>query len=150
NESGYVQVIELDQLAELAEKEGFLIDVRVRPGHFLLRGNYALIVWSNAEVSESARRTIQGAFTVGQDRTPTQDLEYSVRQLVEIAVRALSPGINDPFTAVAVINRLASALELAALNDTPITCYTDKGGKLRVLTRPPALPDLFDSALNQI
>src|SRR5690606_17442787 len=107
-------------------------------------------ILSNAQVSESIRKAVRGSFTLGQDRTPTQDLEYAVRQLVEIAVRALSPGINDPFTAVAVINRLASALELAALNAAPIRYYTSDKGKLRVLANPPELPELFDTALNQI
>lgn len=149
-ESGYVQVIEFDRLVEIAEREDIVIDVRVRPGHFVLRRSHALMVLSNAQVSKGVQTAIRRSFTVGQDRTPTQDLEYSVRQLVEIAVRALSPGINDPFTAVAVINRLAGALELAALNAAPIRCYTDDAGKLRVLAIPPDLPDLFDTALNQI
>lgn len=150
DESGYVQVIEFDRLADLAARENLIIDVRVRPGHFVLRRSQALTVLSDATVSKDVQRAIRRSFTVGQDRTPTQDLEYSVRQLVEIAVRALSPGINDPFTAVAVINRLAGALELAALNAAPMRYYTDDTGKLRVLAIPSELPDLFDTALNQI
>ena len=150
DESGYVQVIEFDRLVDLAEQEEIVIDVRVRPGHFVLRGSHALMVQSNAQVSEGVQTAIRRSFTVGQDRTPTQDLEYSVRQLVEIAVRALSPGINDPFTAVAVINRLAGALELAALNAAPVRHYTDDAGNLRVLAIPSDLSDLFDTALNQI
>lgn len=149
-ESGYVQVVEFDRLVELAEREDIVIDIRVRPGHFVLRRSHVLMVLSNARVSEGVQMAIQRSFTVGQDRTPTQDLEYSVRQLVEIAVRALSPGINDPFTAVAVINRLASALELAALSAAPVRHYTGDSGNLRVLTIPPDLSDLFDTALNQI
>lgn len=150
DESGYVQVIEFDRLADLAARENLMIDVRVRPGHFVLRRSQALTVLSDAAVSEGVQRAIRRSFTVGPERTPTQDLEYSVRQLVEIAVRALSPGINDPFTAVAVINRLAGALELAALKSAPARYYTDDAGKLRVLAIPPDLPDLFDTALNQI
>lgn len=150
NASGYVQVIEFDQLVDLAQREGIVIDLRVRPGHFVLRGSHALMIMANAHVSEGVRTAIRRAFTVGKDRTPTQDLEYSVRQLVEIAVRALSPGINDPFTAVAVMNRLGGALELAALNAAPVRHYADDEGNLRVLAQPSDLPDLFDTALNQI
>jgi len=73
-----------------------------------------------------------------------------VRQLVEIAVRALSPGVNDPFTAIAVINRLASALELAANNAVSVTHHADDGGNLRVVAVASSLSDLFDTALNQI
>lgn len=150
DESGYIQVIEFDRLIDLAKREDIIIDVRVRPGHFVLRRTHALVIMSNAEISEDVQTAIQRAFTVGQDRTPTQDLEYSVRQLVEIAVRALSTGINDPFTAIAVINRLAGALELAALNAAPVMHYTDDVGNLRVQATPSTLSDLFDIALNQI
>lgn len=149
-QSGYVQVIEFDGLAELAEEENMAIDVLVRPGHFVLRGSHALMLRSNAVVSEEVQATIRRSFTLGQDRTPTQDLEYSVRQLVEIAVRALSTGINDPFTAIAVINRLASALELAARNTAPRIYYTSHDGRILVRAMPWDLADLFDAALNQI
>lgn len=149
-ESGYVQVIEFDRLADLAAREKLMIDVNVRPGHFVLRGSLALTVLSDRPLSAGVEKAIRRSFTVGQDRTPTQDLEYSVRQLVEIAVRALSPGINDPFTAFAVINRLASALELAVINAAPIRYYTDDAGKLRVMAIPLDLSDLFDTALDQI
>lgn len=150
SESGYVQVVEFDHLVDLAKREDFIIEVRVRPGYFVLRQSPALVVQSNAHLSDEVCTAIRRAFTVGQDRTPTQDLEYSVRQLVEIAVRALSPGMNDPFTAVAVINRLGSALELAALNSSPIRYHSDDAGNLRVLAIPSDLSDLFDTALNQI
>ena len=148
--SGYVQVIEFDGLVDLAAREDLIIDVSVRPGYFVLRQSHALVVRSNAPISQDVRKDIRRAFTVGVERTPTQDLEYSVRQLVEIAVRALSPGVNDPFTAVAVINRLASALELAALNAPSVKHYTDDAGNLRVFANPESLSDLFDTALNQI
>lgn len=150
NESGYVQVIEFDRLVELAQREDILIDVRLRPGHFTLRGSHVFVVHSDARVSDEVLAAIRRCLTVGKERTPTQDLEFSVRQLVEIAVRALSPGINDPFTAVAVLNRLAGALELVALNAAPIRSYTDEGGSLRVRANPSDVSDLFDTALNQI
>ena len=149
-ESGYVQVVEFDRLVELATREDFMIDIDVRPGHFVLRGSHALEILSDHEVSESTRKAIRRAFTLGQERTPHRILNTQCDELVEIAVRALSPGINDPFTAAAVINRLASALELAALNSAPVQHYTDDAGKLRVLAIPADLTDLFDTALNQI
>jgi uncharacterized membrane protein len=57
-----------------------------------------------------AAGAIRAAFSLGSKQAATQDLEFAVRQLVEVAVRALSPGINDPFTAIAVIDRLGAAL----------------------------------------
>lgn len=62
--SGYVQVIEYDQLVELAHRENILIDVKVRPGNFVLRGSLAAVVQCNSRVSDKAEEKIQGAFTI--------------------------------------------------------------------------------------
>jgi hypothetical protein len=64
-----------------------------------------------AALDDDAISAITAAFVTDSERSPAQDLEFAVRQLVEIALRALSPGINDPFTAIAVLNRLGAALE---------------------------------------
>ncbi len=65
---------------------------------------------SPAARAEGAEEAVAGAFSLGARQAATQDLEFAVRQLVEVAVRALSPGINDPFTAMAVLDRLGAAL----------------------------------------
>jgi uncharacterized membrane protein len=101
-------------------------------------------------VSDKVRDCIKDAFVLGNHRTPFQDIEFAVNQLVEIAVRALSPGINDPFTAVACVDRLSAALVRLAQRDTPSVCRYDEGKILRVVTTTNAFSDVADSALNQI
>lgn len=105
--SGYLQALDADSLADWAHEHGAAVTLRVCPGDYVPSG-YPVAVLSN-EV-EGADIAIARALTFGRSRAAHQDLEYSVRQLTEIAVRALSPGVNDPFTASSVLDHLGDAL----------------------------------------
>jgi uncharacterized membrane protein len=148
--AGYVQVIDYRQLVRCAAKANVVIEVEIRAGHFVLRGGDHLAVRSNEPVSEALLDDVRKAFVIGPERTSTQDLEYSVRQLVEIAVRALSPGINDPFTALAVVNRLGAALECAASQPDPPSLHADENGVVRVRAYATNFVGLLDASFNQI
>ncbi|WP_132251511.1 DUF2254 domain-containing protein, partial [Methylobacterium segetis] len=103
----FLQAIDTAQLADYAHEHGVSIRLLVRPGDYVPFGASVAEVSGAAEgVSEALDR----ALTFGRRAVALQDLEYSVRQLSEIAVRALSPGINDPFTAASVIERFGDAL----------------------------------------
>jgi uncharacterized membrane protein len=130
--SGYIQVIQYEGLQELAEKHDLQIVLHIRAGHFVLRDTDHFEVRSHEPISDEVLGEITQSVIVGSGRTPTQDLEYSMRQLVEIALRALSPSLNDPFTAIAVINRLASALEIVSRRHLPAREFRDGDGRLRV------------------
>ena len=71
------------------------------------------------ELDENQVQRLRGAFSLGVRRTPTQDVRYGARQLTEIAARALSPGINDPFTAMGCTDWLADALAEMARSEVP-------------------------------
>lgn len=145
---GYIQVIDHGALVALAAKHDLLIRLEARAGNFVLaRGHHALVVGA---CSEDIGAEIADAFVLGPTRSPTQDVEYAIRQLVEIALRALSPGINDPFTANAAIDRLAAALAEILRRDLPAKVHTDESGAVRVLAAPMCHGDLVDGALNQI
>lgn len=148
--SGYVQVIDHESLVELATQHDLLIVLNIRAGHFMLHDTNHFEVHSNEPVSDDVLAAVAKTFIVGGGRTPTQDLEFSVRQLVEIALRALSPSLNDPFTAIAVINRLASALEIVAGRCLPPREHRDADGRLRVLADVTHFEGLTDVAFNQI
>ena len=105
--SNYLQAIDVDGLADWAEKAGCKVRLRVRPGDYVPLGSPAAeVVPPHDEASAALGR----ALTFGRQQAALQDLEYTVRQLNEIAVRALSPGINDPFTAGSVLERFGDAL----------------------------------------
>jgi uncharacterized membrane protein len=104
---GYVRAIDTEALADWAHERRVTVTLRVRPGDYVPSG-YP-IAFLSAQV-EGAEAAILDAATLGRRPAALQDLEYSIRQLVEIAVRALSPGMNDPFTAGSVVDHLGDAL----------------------------------------
>ena len=87
---------------------------------------------------------------MGNQRTSGQDIEFAVNQLVEIAIRALSPGVNDPFTAMVCVDRLGSALCRLAELDMPSPYRHDTQDQIRVITPVFTFPDVTDAAFNQI
>ena len=149
--SGYVQAIDYAGLAAAAAEHDALIEVLVRPGHHVLAGRTHAHVWPAAALDDGLSQAIGEAVAIGRDRTAFQDIEFSVRQLVEIAVRALSPGINDPFTAIAVVDRLAAALASAMQRGEAQSIWNDDDGQARiVLAAASSFDGLADLAFNQI
>lgn len=148
--SGYVQVIEYSKLVALASERDWLLRLHCQPGHFLLRGGRHLEVLLGPAPNDADIAQLRACFVMGEERTPTLDLEYSIRQLVEIAIRALSPGINDTFTAIAVVNRLGAALETASQSVRPPAQYFDADSQLRLLAPKQDFSGLVDAAFNQI
>jgi uncharacterized membrane protein len=106
---GYLRAIDHDALADWAAEKGAVLSVLSRPGDYLHPATRAAEVSPDHLVPEAAA-ALRAAMTLGPRPAAAQDLEFAVRQLVEVAVRALSPGINDPFTAIAVLDRLGAAL----------------------------------------
>jgi uncharacterized membrane protein len=105
---GYLRAVNEEMLAEWAARESAVLVLLVRPGDYLFPG--APVAEVGDGLSSSAKMVISKAFSLGPKQAAAQDLEFAVRQLVEVAVRALSPGINDPFTAIAVVDRLGATL----------------------------------------
>lgn len=98
--SGYVQAIDGAALMSLAEKHDLCLEVRHRPGKFVFAGHPLLEIHRTRAVEDGVVEALARAFIIGRHRTPEQDVEFAIDQMVEIAVRALSPGVNDPFTRV--------------------------------------------------
>lgn len=149
-EDGYLQLIDADALMELASQEDLLLRLERRPGHYLVHGQAMVMVWPGERVTEALVDRLNDAFVFGNQRTATQDVEFSFLQLVEIAVRALSPGINDPFTAVACVDRLGSALCCLARRDMPSPFRFDRDGRLRLVAPGSTFAGIVDMAFNQI
>lgn len=105
--SDYVQAVDAEGLADWAQSNDLVVALRVRPGDYVPCGAPVAVVSREADGVDAA---VSRALTFGRKPAALQDLEYSVRQLNEIAVRALSPGINDPFTAGSVLERFGDAL----------------------------------------
>src|SRR5580658_6307073 len=131
--SGYLQFVRIDALIEIAARNGAVIRLLYRPGHFLVEGQPLAQVWP-ADAAASVARALGGAHATGPHRTLTQDLSFAVDQLVEIAIRALSPAVNDTFTALACIDWLGDGLGKIASRWRPVTVHRDAAGQVRVIT----------------
>lgn len=147
---GYLQIIDTDTLTELAEEKNIQLRIVRRPGHYIVKGSPLIMVWPDESIDEDLASQMASAFVVGNQRTPSQDIEFPVHQLVEIAIRALSPGINDSFTAMVCLDRLASALSRLAQHEMPSQEIRDAEGRLRLIMPSLHFPDILDAALNQI
>lgn len=149
--TGYIDVVDAQGLVELAEEHGLLVRLENRPGHFIVKGSALAHVSPASALDADLARQIAGACVIGPRRTSIQDVEFPINQLVEVAVRALSPGINDPFTAITCIDQLGAGLCDLAPRPFPPTCWFGRDGTPRlVIARPITFPGVVASAFDQI
>lgn len=147
---GYVQAIDYSGLVTCARDAGAVIIFDFRPGHHLLpNGTHGKIIPASA-FSEDLRMKVAAHVVIGRHRTAAHDMEFAIRQLVEVAVRALSPGINDPFTAIAVIDRLGLSLASAMQRGAARGVWCDDEGTARVSSKSTTFNGMLDAAFNQI
>lgn len=149
-EDGYLQFVDGDALMALAMEENLVIRLERRPGEYIIAKRPLVLVWPGNRVTDEVMDRVHSAFALGNQRTSGQDVEFVVNQLVEIAVRALSPGVNDPFTAITCVDHLGSALCRLAQRDMPSPCRYDTKDQLRVITPVLTFPNVTDAAFNQI
>jgi len=148
--TGYLQAVAAEALMAIAEENDLVLRLNYRPGHFVVQGTALVLVWPKERVSPQLVDKVNSSFIIGPERTEAQDVEFSVHQLVEVAVRALSPGINDPFTAVTCADRLGAALCRLAAREIPSPYRYDARNKLRVIAPGVTFADVTDAAFNQI
>jgi uncharacterized membrane protein len=147
--SGYFQAVDHGALVAAAAKANARVVLRFRPGQFVLRGEpLAAIV--PAEAHELLEPTIQRGVTLGRHRILTQDSEFAMAQIVEIAIRALSPAVNDTFTGVACVDWLGDALLVLAEKPPLDGNWYDARGELRVWMPALKLERLVKLAFDQI
>ncbi len=148
--SGYVQVIDDGALMALAGTADLVLELRRGPGAFVVEGGELARLWPAGRAAGDAAERVRAAVLLGARRTPSQDPEYAVHQLVEIAVRALSPGINDPFTTMTCLDWLGAALSRVAGRRIPARHRYDEAGRLRVIAPGTDFSAMADAAFNQI
>ena len=150
SEDGYLQFIDTDGLLELAIQKDVVIRLERVPGHYVVAGCPLMLVWPGERATDLPTDQVNSVFALGNQRNSAQDIEFAVTQLVEIALRALSPGVNDPFTAITCVDHLASALSRLATRDMPSTYRYDSKDHLRVIAPGATFPEVTDVAFNQI
>lgn len=149
-QDGYVQTIGRDPLIELAQRADVMIRLDFTPGRYVLPGARMIAVYPGDGLPQNFERDILNQVVLGPTRTATQDLSYSVRHLVELGVRALSPGINDPFSAMGVIDRLGAGLMRIMARPEPPSVWRDDGGTVRLVTPQVTHAMLIEVAFHQM
>ncbi|MCA9041035.1 MAG: DUF2254 domain-containing protein [Planctomycetaceae bacterium] len=155
---GYIEGIDGESLLSHSQDYKGVLSLVCKPGNFVTVGDTLAEcrTYSKADTSTKERRddlikSIQQVIIIGASRTPRQDVSYATLQLVEIAVRALSPGINDPFTAMSCIDRLSGALCQLAEREAPEIIRRDQSGTPRlILKNVDGFPEVLNDAFNMI
>jgi uncharacterized membrane protein len=146
---GYVQAIDCKRLADVAVKEEAVIELALRPSDHVVPGSiFAWVV--SGPIPDGLREELEECVVLGSERDSADDLLTSIRQLVEIALRALSPSINDPYTAIAVIDRLTGSFAKIMRRGAPRRVWTDDKGHVRLIAARSDFSDWLDAAFRQI
>ncbi|HEY9197840.1 MAG TPA: DUF2254 domain-containing protein [Gammaproteobacteria bacterium] len=147
---GYLQLVDADALMKFAQESDVVVKIERRPGDYVVAGTVLASAWPGQKIDRELEQRIVSVFVIDQVRTTVQDIEFAVEQLVEIAVRALSPGVNNPFTAISCIDRLGAALCRLAQREMPPPCRHDEQGRLRVMAPASSFAEIADAAFNPI
>lgn len=149
-DTGYIEAADSKALIDVAARADLRMRLLSRPGDFVSVGQPLVEVAPAASIEPAVAAACRAAFAFGRKRTAFQDLRFGIDELVEIAARALSPGINDPFTAIACVDWLGAAITGLAdryPDDGPVT---DAEGVVRIIARPVDFAAYVDAAFGQL
>jgi uncharacterized membrane protein len=147
--SGYLQQVSHTMLVSVASSSNAVVQLVHRPGHFVSQGRPLAVVVPAAAASAVADRLAK-AHATGPHRTQFQDLQFAIDQLVEIAIRALSPAVNDTFTALTCIDWLGDGLGKLSTAPLPDGVYRDDAGTVRLIDVALRYDRLVDRAFDKI
>ncbi len=148
--SGYLQYFDSETLIEYVTKNNVLLELYPRTGAFLVEGMEIGVLFTNDNWDDDKIEEIRKQFVIGKTKTAQQDLEFSIHQMVEIASRALSTGVNDPFTATACIDNLTAIMCYLAQAKFPSKYHLDDEGNLRMIVDTLEFDGVLDTTFNQI
>lgn len=137
--AGFIGYIYFDELLEFAEKKGMEIEILARIGDYV-HENKPIV---NVYMTESEKFPVNDFFVIGDERTSEQDIEFALQKLVEISLRAISPGINDPNTANDIVIRLGNLLGKIGNLNTDEVVLIDKDGNGRILYPYPDFKEIL-------
>jgi len=149
-DNGYLQYVNAESMLKDAIDQDRVFQIDHKPGDYLVQDLVIGHIYAKEPLEEDMSEKMQQYFISGEVRTALQDSEFSIHQMVEIASRALSPGINDPYTAIACIDNLTSIFSYLATVKFPSKFRYDEEGDLRVITEPVTYKKMLNTAFNQI
>lgn len=147
--SGYLQVVDGEALFSLGESAEAVIRMEHPIGAWILEGQPLARAWPAANLDEKMQKRLRKAFVLGSERTFEQDFELTLIEISDVAVKALSPSINDPTTAQQCIDRLSELLLALSKRHDPHYVRT-KEGRLHVIIRDLPFERAVQTSFGQI
>jgi len=147
--SGYLQFVGYAQLVDIAARTDSVIRLNHRPGHFIVAGRPLATVWPGGAAGQVAL-ALSKAHVTGRHRTLMQDPVFAIDQLVEIAIRALSPAVNDTFTALTCIDWLSAGLSRVSGRNLKEAVYRDRFGRVRLIDFDPSYARMVNRAFDKV
>ncbi|HET6560339.1 MAG TPA: DUF2254 domain-containing protein [Marmoricola sp.] len=147
---GYVTVLDSTMLVERAARLGVVAELDVTPGDFLVTGQVVGRGWQRDDLTEEEVDGLTAVLRLEDERDFVADPGYGVRQLLDIAERALSPAVNDPTTGVQAINELHVVFRDLAVRPDPSPYLTDDRGEVHAVYRPTGYAALLTSAVDEL
>jgi uncharacterized membrane protein len=148
--SGYIRFIDTGRLVDLAKSYRVKVHVLRRVGQFVPAGIPLMMVYKGERLSSEGITELRGAFDFGPSRTLQQDLEFGVLQIVDIALKAISPAVNDPSTAISCVDQLSRILIRFASRELPESTLYDPPGVVRLRILWTDFDRMVDAAFEQI
>jgi uncharacterized membrane protein len=148
--TGYIQTVDADELMEAAAGADIVLRMEAPIGGFAIKGTPLATASPREHVDDEVARKIQKLYTISRDRSVTDDPEFGIRQIVDVAVKALSPSDNDPTTACTATEFLGAILIDFATRSVPSPLRRDETGSIRVIALGPTFRRMANLALNQI
>jgi uncharacterized membrane protein len=143
-----VQAIHIDGLVKLAEAAGGVIELAVAVGDTMVESMPVMRVYGAQSPIDVAK--LRSSIDAGSERTFEQDPKYALRLLVDIAIRALSPAINDPTTANQALDQIEDLLLRLGQRRLEVGEYSDASGKVRLVVPFPTWDDIVRLGLDEI
>jgi uncharacterized membrane protein len=143
-----IQAVDVAALVNLAKVAGGVIEIVAAVGDTVVELTPFLRVYGAERPIDEQK--LRNAIAIGEERTFEQDPKYAIRLLVDIAIKALSPAINDPTTAVQALDQIEDLLLRLGQRHLEIGNYRDSGGKLRLVVPFPTWDDLTRLAFDEI
>ena len=148
-QSGYLQFVGFGELIAIAETLDAVISLEYGPGHFVVANSPLATVWPAGAAGQVAA-ALKKAHVTGPHRTLTQDPVFAIDQLVEIAIRALSPAVNDTFTALTCIDWISAGLSEISGRALAKGVYRGPSGKIRLVEYDPSYERMVNRAFDKI
>lgn len=147
--TGYIESVDGDAILALAAKHETILRMECGIGEFVAEGLPLVSVAGSVALDEEMATELNGVYVIGRQRTVHQDAGFGIRQIVDMAMKALSPGVNDTTTAVMCVDYLGAILARLAGRGIAGRYRLDQG-ELRVIARGPSFESLLAEAFDQI